>query len=166
MPILILFGPTGAGKTFIGRLLVKEFGWYFYDGDNDLTGEMKQALNSRQIITDRMRQKFISRLINSTVKLAKKHKNLAVAQTFIKDKYRQRLLKKLPSAQFILIQTAPPIRHRRRQKRADWPWDETYVRKMDRLFEAPKVPYRVITNDATGPDSLKSSLRRLVSAPS
>lgn len=162
MPILILFGPTGAGKTYIGKLLAKDFGYYFYDGDNDLSEEMKQALNSMKIITDRMRQKFIFRLINSCVKLDKKYKNLVIAQTFIKDKYRQRLLKKLPQAKFVLVKTKTNIRYVRRQQRADYPWDETYVKKMDRLFETPKIPHHLITNDNTGSDSLKFPLQQLI----
>ena len=115
MALIILFGPTGAGKTYIGKLLKQEFGYYFYDGDADLTAEMKQALNSMRVITDRMRQKFITRLINSTAKLAAEHKNLAVAQTFIKDKYRRQLLTRLPRAQFFLVKTIPDLRHRRRR---------------------------------------------------
>lgn len=163
MPTLILFGPTSAGKTYVGKLLQQEFGYYFYDGDGDLTTEMKLALHSMQVITDRMRQKFITRLISSTVSLVKKHKNLAVAQTFIKEKYRQRLIKKLPQAKFVLVKTIPALRYQRRQKRADYPWDETYVKKMDSLFETPKVPHQILTNDSTGSDSLKFSLRRLLS---
>ena len=164
MPLLILFGPTGAGKTYIGKLLQKEFGYYFYDGDSDLTEEMKQALHSMRVITDRMRQKFITRLINSTAKLAGQYQNLAVAQTFIKDKYRQRLLKKLPQSNFILVQTKTDLRYQRRQQRADYPWDEAYVKKMDSLFDAPKIPHQIITNDNTGPNSLKSALRSLLLA--
>ncbi|MDZ7587323.1 MAG: shikimate kinase [Patescibacteria group bacterium] len=164
MSLIILFGPTGAGKTYIGKLLQQKFNYYFYDGDNDLTTEMKQALNSMQTITDRMRQKFITRLIKSTFKLAAKHKNTVIAQTFIKDKYRQQLLKKLPHAQFILIKTQTNIRYQRRQKRADYPWDKTYVKKMDAIFETPKIPHQIITNNYAGSDNLKSSLQSLFSA--
>lgn len=163
MPLLILFGPTGAGKTYIGKLLQQNFGYHFYDGDSDLTEEMKRALNSMQVITDRMRQKFITKLINSTVKLAVQHHQLAVAQTFIKEKYRLRLLKRLPPARFILVKTKTNIRYVRRQQRADYPWNETYVKKMDMLFEAPKIPHQIITNDSTGSDSLKFSLQQLIS---
>ena len=162
MPILILFGPTGAGKTYIGRLLEKKFGYYFYDGDTDLTQEMKQALNSMKVITDRMRQKFITRLINSTGRLCHNHEKLVVAQTFIKDKYRVRLLKRLPLTQFILVKTKTDLRYQRRQQRADYPWDEAYVKKMDALFETPKIPHRTITNDNAGPNNLKSALRSLL----
>lgn len=163
MSLVILFGPTGAGKTYIGKLLQQEFGYYFYDGDTDLTAEMKLALNSMHVITDRMRQKFITQLVRSTIQLSHNYDKLVVAQTFIKDKYRQRLLKKLPGAKFILVKTEVKLRHQRRRDRADYPWDEAYVTKMDALFEPPQMPYLILTNDTAGPASLKSSLQPLLS---
>ena len=32
--IIILMGVSGSGKTTVGRLLSKELGWPFYDGDD------------------------------------------------------------------------------------------------------------------------------------
>ena len=162
--MIILFGPTGAGKTCIGKLIQKELGYFFYDGDNNLTKEMKLALNRMQPITDTMRDRFFNRLLNSIENLSHNHSRLVVAQTFIKEKYRRQLLKRWPEAQFILVKTKTNIRYQRSQKRANYPWNETYVKKMDSLFETPKISHRVLTNDNTGSKQLLASLRRLVSA--
>src|SRR3972149_2841516 len=163
MPLIILFGPTGAGKTYVGQLIQKHFGYYFYDGDADLTPEMKQALNLMRPITDPMRDRFIGRLLDSITKLLKIHPNLVVAQTFIKERYRHRLLKRWPKARFILLKTKTNLRYQRRRERADYPWDETYVKRMDAIFETPKIPHQIITNDKTGPDNLLKRLRSLLS---
>ncbi len=163
MPLIILFGTTGAGKTFIGRLLEKEFGYHFYDGDVDLTEEMKTALHSMQPINDAMRHRFISHLIKSIMALAKQYPNLVVAQTFIKEKYRLRLLKKLPEAKFVLVNAQTELRYQRRRDRADYPWDDEYVRKMDAIFETPEIPFQTITNDSNGTKNLKADLQRLLS---
>ena len=32
--LVILIGVSGAGKTTVGRLLAKDLGWPFYDGDD------------------------------------------------------------------------------------------------------------------------------------
>jgi gluconate kinase len=162
MALIILFGTTGAGKTFIGKLLEKEFGYYFYDGDTDLTEEVKTALHSLMPITDAMRNRFINHLIAAIVKLTRKYPNLAVAQTFIKEKDRQKLLKKLPQAKFILVEAKTERRYKRRRARADYPWDETYVKKIDSSFETPEIPYQTISNDNDGIDKLKADLQRLV----
>ena len=162
--MIILFGPTGAGKTYVGKLLQKDFGYYFYDGDTDLTDAMKLALNRMKPITDTMRNRFIARLLTSIDRLSHSHSKLAVAQTFIKEKYRLTLLKRHPQAKFILIKTKQAIRYRRRKKRADYPWSEAYVKKMDALFEPPKISHLTLTNDNTGSIHLLASLRRLLLA--
>jgi gluconate kinase len=163
MSVLVLFGPTGAGKTFVGQVLEKDFGYCFYDGDADLTEEMRTALNSFRVITDRMRSRFITRLINLTLDLSRQHEKVVVAQTFMKEKYREGLLKRLPQAKFILVKTNENLRHKRRRERADYPWDEAYVKKMDAIFEPPQIPHLILTNDDTGTDNLKSDLKRLLS---
>lgn len=164
MSLIILFGPTGAGKTYVGKLIQKEFGYHFYDGDTDLTDEMIKALNTMEPITDPMRDRFFERLLTSIDKLVRRHSKLVVAQTFIKEKYRRQLLKRWPEAQFILVKTRREVRYQRRQKRANYPWNETYVKKMDALFEPPKIPHQVLTNDNIGSKNLLASLRRVVSA--
>ena len=162
MTLIILFGPTGAGKTYIGQLMQKQLGFHFYDGDADLTAEMKLALNRMQPITDAMRDRFFERLFDSIDKLSRRHAKLVVAQTFIKEGYRKQLLSRYPQAKFILIKTKPLIRYRRRQIRADYPWDETYVKKMDALFQAPQIPHQVLTNDSNGPAPLLAALQQLL----
>lgn len=164
MSLVILFGPTGAGKTYIGQLIQKHFGYYFYDGDTDLTAEMKRALQQMRPITDPMRDRFIAKLLGSIETLLKTHPNLVVAQTFIKEKYRRQLFRRRPQVRLVLVKTKTNIRYDRRQKRADYPWDETYVKTMDAVFETPQLPHQVITNDKTGPDSLLKQLRSLLSA--
>lgn len=163
MSLIILFGPTGAGKTYVGRLIEKEFGYYFYDGDTDLTDEMKKALNQMTPITDAMRDRFINKLLNSITRLSRNQAKLVVAQTFIKEKYRRELHKRWPQAKFVLVKTKPKIRFQRWRKRANYPWSEAYVKQMDAQFEPPKIPHQVLTNDSTGSTHLKVSLQRLVS---
>ncbi len=60
--LLIVFGLPGAGKTYVGKLLKDEFGFYFYDGDRDLTDEMRQALKEKKLFNDSMRDVFFQQL--------------------------------------------------------------------------------------------------------
>jgi len=163
MSLLILFGPTGAGKTFVGQLLKQKLNYHFYDGDTDLTPEIKKALNNMQPITSLMRDQFINRLLSSIGSLQQKHSKLVVAQAFIQEKHRQQLLKKFPQAQFILINTPQTIRHQRRKKRALYPWSQAYVSKMDRLFEAPKIKHLKLSNSISGQQQLVNQLKRELS---
>ncbi len=94
MSLIVVFGLPGSGKTFVGRVFEKYFGYYSYDGDNDLTEEMKVAIKTKTVFTDQMRDVFFEKLIGNIQELKFKHKKLIIAQTFIKEKYRVDLLKK------------------------------------------------------------------------
>ena len=51
MSLIILFGLAGDGKTYVGKIFEKYFNYYFYDGDNDLTEEMKEAIKTKTVFT-------------------------------------------------------------------------------------------------------------------
>ena len=105
MSLIILFGLPGTGKTFVGKVFKKYFDYYFYEGDKDLTEEMKIAIKVQKVFTDRMRDIFFQKLTKSIQELKLKYKKLVVAQTFIKEKYRTVLIKKIPETKFILVET-------------------------------------------------------------
>lgn len=146
--LLIIFGLPGVGKTYIGNVLKNEFGFYFFDGDDDLTDEMKKALKEKKLFNDSMRDVFFQRLINKVLKLYKTKKRLVIAQTFIKEKYRNQLLKVLPSAKFILVQTKTELREKRLLQRNDL--DLSYVKNMVKLFEKPAIKHFKIENNIDG----------------
>jgi len=94
--------------------------------------------------------------------LKSKYQNLVVAQTFIKEKYRVDLLKKIPETKFILVETNKTIREKRLIERVDYPLDLEYARKMENNFEKPIVDHLVIVNDEDGEESIKKQLYKHV----
>ena len=46
--LIILFGLSGSGKNFVGNVLVKHFGFYFWDTDDALLDEMKYFADLEQ----------------------------------------------------------------------------------------------------------------------
>ncbi len=155
MSPVILFGLPGTGKTFVGKIFEKYFNYYFYDGDNDLTPEMKVAIKTKTVFTDQMRDVFFEILINKIKALSKEHAKLVVSQTFIKEKYRISLLKKIPDTKFILIETKREIREKRLMERADYPLDLEYARKMEKNFEKLIINHSKIINDDDGEVNIK-----------
>lgn len=158
--LLIVFGLPGAGKTYVGKLLKDEFDFYFYDGDNDLTDEMRQALKDKKLFNDSMRDVFFQNLINRLLQLDKTKKRLVVAQTFIKEKYRNQLLKVLPHTIFILVQTKKALREKRLLQRNDL--DQDYVKSMVKLFEKPTIKHFQIANDTDGKIQVIKKLEKIL----
>lgn len=146
--LLVVFGLPGAGKTYVGKLLEENYGFYFYDGDNDLTDEMKQALKEKKLFNDAMRDIFFQKLIDKVLQLYKTKKNLVVTQTFIKEKYRSQFLKVMPYAKFILVQTKNDVREKRLLQRNDLDLD--YASNMIKLFEKPSIKHFKIENNIDG----------------
>ena len=162
MKIIVLFGKIGSGKTYIGKLLEKYFHFYFYEGDLDLTPEMKNSLKKNQPVTDSMRNKFFDILIINLNMIIKNHKNIVVSQTFIKEKYRKMFLRKFPKSEFVYIKSDDKKRREKVARRSDYNFKKSYVLKMDKNFEEPKIPVKIITNDFNGRSDIKHQLEKVL----
>lgn len=162
MSLIILFGLPGTGKTYVGKLFEKYFDYYFYEGDNDLTPEMKVAIKTKTVFTDKMRGIFFEILINKIKALAEKHTKLVVTQTFIKEKYRLQLIKVVPEAEFILIKTKKSIREKRLLERIDYPLDLKYARKMEINFDKPIIDHVTINNNSYGEKNIMKQIQQFV----
>lgn len=161
MKVFVFFGLPGAGKTYAGKLAEKYFSYHFYEGDIDLPENMRAALENQEQITDEMRDQFFINLIASVKKLEKNHDTVVVAQTFLKEKYRQQFLRVFPNVTFVLIETATPLREKRLQQRKEYPIDITYARKMRDLFDRVHSSFHVIQNNSDGEIVLKDQMSRL-----
>jgi gluconate kinase len=159
--LLVTFGLPGAGKTYAARLF-EHFGFTVHDGDDDLPDDMRHAINTQQPVTDDMRDAFFNRIIAHVHQLLPDHPKLVVAQTFIKEKYRRRFLEHFPDAQFVLVVAEDPIRELRLERRTNQPLEPEYTRKMIAMFETPRIPYRIILNDAEGTLQLDEQIAALI----
>lgn len=160
MSLVVLFGLPGTGKSFVGKVFEKYFDYYFYDGDNDLTEEMKEAIKIQKVFTDRMRDVFFEKLIGNIQELKSRHKRLAVAQTFIKEKYRVNLIGKIPETKFILIKTKKSIREKRLAQRISYPLEIEYARKMKLNFDKPVINHLTIINNID--DDIKKQIKLFI----
>lgn len=159
--IIVVFGFPGSGKTFVGQILSKQLGYFYYDGDNCLTEGIKEAVQKKKIITDAMRDMYFTSLSKEVKELQKTHQNIVITQTFIKEKYRKQFLQHFPDTQFILVKTQTPKREERLEKRKTFPIDLEYARAMCYLFEPPTVPYETINNDVDGKKIIKIQISQL-----
>jgi len=157
----IFFGLPGAGKTFSGKIAEKYFGYHLYEGDLDLTSEMRSAIANQTVIIDTMRDIFFQNLIESVKKLEKKYNKIVVTQTFIKEKYREQFHQAFSQAKFILIQADQATREERILKRKEYALDIQYARKMTDIFGTPLIAHENISNN-TGEEAIKEQLRRLL----
>lgn len=158
--ILIVFGLPATGKTFVANILAKhEF--FFYEGDVDMHEDLLETIANKQQVNDQQRDIFFNKLIANIKTLSHKHKNLVVAQTFIKERYRKQLIEQIPDAIFILVTTETNVREERLKNRTTYRLDPEYAKRMCELFEKPSIPYISITNTTDGEKEIERQVKDL-----
>ena len=118
--ILILYGPPGSGKNFVAELLARTCGFYFYDADLNLTGEMRQCLYEKKTFTQPMRDYFFGVVIDEMKSLVSDYPKLVMAQAISRRVNRKQLHLAFPAARFVHIDASAEIRMQRLAKRNDW----------------------------------------------
>ncbi len=159
--LVVIFGLPGAGKTYVANILKNHFGFYFYDGDKNLSYDMKYAIKMKIPFTDLMRDSFFKRLNESVNRLINRYTKVVVAQTFIKEKYRTNFLHQFPNAQFILVTADDQIREERLMQRSSSPLDIEYSRLMIKNFDYPKLFHYEIVNSDEGQSKIIENLESL-----
>lgn len=156
--LFVFFGLPGAGKTYVGKIAEKYFGYYLYEGDQDMSDAYKNAVVD-EIMTDELRQKFFDKLIEN-IGILKKEK-VVVTQTFIKEKFRQQFLKAFPEAKFILIEALTDVREKRLTHLGRFELSLEKWQRMNALFEEPQIPHQFIYNNHEGEEEVKKKLQKI-----
>ena len=144
--LIYLFGLPAAGKNYVGRVLAEEFGYTFYDGDLDLTPEMRDAVREERPFTAGMRDRYYAILIDRIAELRAGSPDLAFGQATFKEHHRQLVQSAFPDVVFVLVE-ASAVERAERLSRGRNPVTVEYARRIDGLFERPRHPHFIITNN-------------------
>ncbi len=159
---LILFGLSGAGKNFVGRVLHEHYGYHFRDGDDDLPPAMRAAIERQEIVTDRMRLQHASNIVERVQLLGQIYPKVALAAGLFKEKHRQYIADHMPDARFIWVTASPAVINARLSRRHNHLADLTYAAKIHAQFEPPQLPHMVIVNDMDGTTAIIRQLDRIL----
>ncbi len=144
--LIYLFGLPAAGKNYVGRVLAEEFGYTFYDGDLDLTPEMRDAVREERPFTAGMRDRYYAILIDRIAELRAGSPDLAFGQATFKEHHRQLVQSAFPDVVFVLVEASAVVRAERLSRGGN-PVTVEYARRIDGLFERPRHPHFIITNN-------------------
>lgn len=159
--LIYLFGRAAAGKNFVGRIMAEEFGYFFYDGDQDLTDEMRAAMREGRPFTDGMRDRFYAIVIERIAELRATHPLLAFGQATFKEQHRELIAAAFPDIVFVLVEAELEARMERLARGGN-PVSAGYAQMIDAFFEPPRHPHFVIRNDG-GRDDVARQLAALLS---
>src|SRR5690349_24374047 len=89
--ILILMGPTGAGKTTVGEILSRQLGWEFADADNFHSPENVAKMSRGVGLTDEDRKPWLAALRRKIEQWIDAGQNGILACSALKEAYRKAL---------------------------------------------------------------------------
>ncbi len=159
--LFVLFGLSGAGKNYVGRILRDDYGFFFHDADADLTPKMQDAINRQAIISESVRDAFFDKVVERIGQLRSRESKLAVSQAIYKEKHRELILKNFPDAQFIWVQAPLDVIAARLGRRIDNPATLAYAEKILAIFEPPGIRHFVIDNRG-GKEGVKRQIEAIL----
>jgi gluconate kinase len=162
--LIYLFGLPAAGKNYVGRVLAETFGYTFYDGDLDLTPEMRDAVREERPFTEAMRDRFYDALIERIAALRAEHLALAFGQATFKERHRLRIAAAFPDAIFVLVAADEETRMARLSRGGN-PVTVDYARQIAGFFEPPNHAHHIIVNEG-GREEVVRQLAGLLASPS
>ncbi|MGE0108847.1 MAG: alpha/beta hydrolase fold domain-containing protein [Bdellovibrionales bacterium] len=159
--LIIVFGKSGAGKTFIDQQISKSMGFHFYDGDSDLTQEVKDAISANKPFTPEMRDRLYSHLVNKTKELLASNNNIVFSQALFKNEHRKLFFKNFPKAKFVWVDTENDVIAKRLKSREGHISSLEYAEKINPNFEAPvsALPVTMFANNDEGLQNLANFLQ-------
>jgi gluconate kinase len=154
MQLRFLFGKSGVGKSYVSAVCVEVFGFTQYEGDRDLTADMKQAITAQQRFTPAMRAAFAEVLARnvrsawSELTIAEpRSPGLVVCQGLFKERERRWLSECFPEARWLWVRTSPELLRERLARRTAHAASSEYAEIINADFEPPQLPHDVLDND-------------------
>jgi len=89
--IVIVMGVVGSGKTTVGTMLAEQLGWEFADGDDFHPAGNVEKIRNGLPLSDADRAPWLDRLSQAIRDWTTATRNVVLACSALKGKYRQKL---------------------------------------------------------------------------
>lgn len=145
--LVLLFGTSGSGKSFLGDLFSRTLNLYHYELDLDLTPAMRKAIADGREFTDAMRDDYFFQLIPRILDLKRDHSRCVLTQAVYKERHRRFLKAHIPDLELVWVTAPRDLIVERLQGRDDGISRE-YALKIQHNFEPP-IRGKKFFNDTT-----------------
>ena len=156
--IVILMGVSGSGKTTIGKLLAKDLGWRFFEGDYFHPQTNVDKMRRGIPLSDEDRAPWLEAVRKLIQELIDRSQRAVITCSALKQAYRDRLTEDLPRVALVYLRGDYELIRQRLETR------KTHFMKVDLLasqfqtLEEPRdIPFVSI---AQAPDLIVRQIKR------
>jgi gluconokinase len=144
--LVVVFGLSGSGKSFISKILHEDFGYEWIRSDairREIMGidpdkSVKQGFG-QGIYSEKITHRVYEEMLRRAKNLLRKGSNVVLDATFLRAWQREQVLKVFPKALFILVEAPEGEIKRRLESRQDISdADFEIYLKQKEVFEPPK----------------------------
>jgi gluconokinase len=155
--IVIVMGVVGAGKTTVGELLAANLGWEFSDADDFHPVSNVEKIRNGIPLDDEDREPWLDALRAALVKWIAEHRNVVLACSALKRRYRSKL-DAGPEVRFVYLKgRAEVISERLRSRRGHFAGEAILASQVADLEE----PEDALTMDvAMNPQQIVDQIRK------
>jgi gluconokinase len=139
--IFVIFtGVTGAGKTTVGKLMARDLGWRFYEGDNFHPAANVEKMRRGEPLTDRDRRPWLDAMRAVIQAALEDGENGILACSALKRSYRARL-RVSEHVIFVHLAVTPAVIHRRLEHRKGHFMNSSLVESQFATLETPQTAF-------------------------
>ena len=160
--VVIVCGPTGSGKTTVGRALAERLGWTFHDADDLHSPENVERMRTGAPLTDELRRPWLVRVRRVIEEALERGERAVIACSALKASYREILSGGLTGVSYVfLIAPEAVLRSRLDARQGHF----AGAALLESQLSALEVPPDALTLDATRPvDEIVERVARVLSA--
>ena len=139
--IKLLFGKAGSGKSYIGKLASRTYGFHFHDADEDLPERFRKAIENQEKVTEEVREEYIEIVIATIKRLMLTNKDICICQALVRNRYREKILQAIPSVEYVWVDAPDDLILSRLENRTGHMAPRGYAEMVNRMFEIPTVAH-------------------------
>jgi gluconokinase len=154
--IIVVMGVTGAGKTTVGRLLARQLGWEFVDGDDFHPEANVEKMRRGVPLNEDDRRPWLERLRADIARQDAEGRDLVLACSALKREYR-RMLAVGPAVRFVYLKgSVQQIKERLSERQGHFADEQILAGQFADLEEPDRA---VVADIAATPEKIVGEIR-------